>query len=206
MALEVLTIGHSTLSHERFLSLLQQASVTAVADVRTVPYSEYLPHFNRDILKPALAFDRIAYVFLGDALGGRPKDKQFLSNGRADYERMAQSKNFINGLERVLKGAKDYRIALMCSEHDPLDCHRCLLVGRALHERDVRVRHILSSGSLIDHEAIESRLMAISGKTLDDFFDPPAHRLAAAYRDRAMKVAFEEEKPRDQQKSLVGGR
>lgn len=189
-AVEVLTIGHSTLSYERFLALLRHASVTAVADVRTTPFSRHFPHFNRDTLRDELRQDNIAYVFLGEELGGRPKGEWFFCDGVADYEKMAETAHFARGLERIIDGSKKYRIAMMCSEHDPLDCHRCLLVGRALHERGVTVRHILSGGQIINHWQIEDRLMDVSGKSDIDLFEPPAKRLAAAYRDRAMRVAF----------------
>lgn len=189
-AIEVLTIGHSTLPYERFLALLRQASVTAVADVRTAPYSRHFPHFNRDTLRDELRQDQIAYVFLGEELGGRPKDKRFFCDGVADYEKMARTEEFAKGLDRVVEGAKKYRIAMMCSEHDPLDCHRCLLVSRALYQRGVTVRHILGSGEVIGHDLIEAKLMALSNKTDDDFFEPIDKRLAAAYQDRAFKVAF----------------
>ena len=191
-AVEVLTIGHSTLPYERFLALLRQASVTAVADVRTAPFSRHFPHFNRDTLRDELRQDDVAYVFLGEELGGRPKGKRFFCDGVADYEKMAETPDFARGLERVIDGAKKYRIAMRCSEHDPLDCHRCLLVGRALQERGVAVRHILSGGQIVDHRQIEDRLMDMAGKSDIDLFEPPAKRLAAAYRDRAMKVAFSE--------------
>ncbi|WP_210161578.1 DUF488 domain-containing protein [Methylobacterium sp. B1] len=191
-AVEVLTIGHSTLPYERFLSLLRQASVTAIADVRTAPFSRHFPHFNRDLLRDQLRQDDVAYVFLGEELGGRPKGKQFFCDGVADYEQMAKTDSFTRGLNRVVDGAEKYRIAMMCSEHDPMDCHRCLLVGRALHERGVSVRHILSGGQIVDHRQIEDKLMDMAGKSDIDLFEPPAKRLAAAYRDRAMKVAFSE--------------
>jgi uncharacterized protein (DUF488 family) len=191
-AVEVLTIGHSTLPYERFLALLRQASVTAVADVRTAPYSRHFPHFNRDALRDELRHDQIAYVFLGEELGGRPKDRRLFGDGVADYEKMAQTEQFAKGLDRVVEGAKKYRLAVMCSEHDPLDCHRCLLVGRALKQRGVTVRHILGSGEIIGQEAIETRLMALSNKADDDFFEPIGKRLAIAYRDRSSKVAFAE--------------
>src|ERR1700720_1713717 len=121
---EVLTIGHSALPYERFLELLRHYSVTAVADVRTAPYSRHSPQFNKDTLRNELRHDGIAYVFLGQELGGRPKDKQLFCKGVADYEKMARVADFAKGLDRVVEGAKNYRIAMMCSEHDPLECHR----------------------------------------------------------------------------------
>ncbi|TIX92776.1 DUF488 domain-containing protein [Rhizobium sp. P44RR-XXIV] len=203
-AVEVLTIGHSTLSYERFLELLRGASVTAVADVRTSPYSRHFSHFNRSTLRDELREDDIAYVFLGEELGGRPKDARFYCDGVADYEKMARTDEFARGLERIIEGAQKYRIAMMCSEHDPLDCHRCLLVGRALRERGMRVRHILGNGAIIDQGEVEARLLDMAGKNDDDLFDPVEKRLAAAYRDRAMRVAFAERPPSDSQKFAVG--
>jgi uncharacterized protein (DUF488 family) len=189
---EVLTIGHSALPYERFLELLRHYSVTAVADVRTAPYSRHSPQFNKDTLRNELRHDGIAYVFLGQELGGRPKDKQLFCEGVADYEKMARVADFAKGLDRVVEGAKKYRIAMMCSEHDPLDCHRCLLVGRALHEHGIAVRHILSDGSVVDQAAIEERLMELSRRTDADLFASRDQRLAEAYRERASKVAYAE--------------
>lgn len=190
---EVLTIGHSTHSYERFLELLRMAGVTAIADVRTSPYSRHFPHFSQDTLKDELRIDSIAYSFLGNELGGRPRERKFYCDGVADYEKMAEAPEFNKGLDRVIEGTKKYRIALMCSEHDPLDCHRCLLVGRALAARGVAVKHILADGISADHGAIEERLLKSEGRAGDDLFLSPDERLAEAYRKRARKVAYAEQ-------------
>lgn len=194
-AVEVLTIGHSTLPYEKFLELLRLAKVTAIADVRSAPYSRQFPQFNRETLSNELRVDGVAYVFLGKELGGRPSERRFFCEGVADYEKMAQASEFSKGLDRVIEGAKKYRIALMCSERDPLDCHRCLLVGRALARCGVCVNHILDSGNVVSQDRIEDKLLELSGRNADDFFAPRAERLATAYRERARKVAFAEPQP-----------
>ena len=191
-AVEVLTIGHSTLPYEQFLQALRRANVTAIADVRSAPYSRQLPQFNRESLSNELRADGIAYVFLGKELGGRPSGHQFYRDGVADYERMSRTAEFGKGLERVLEGAKTYRIALMCSERDPLDCHRSLLVGRALANRGVRVWHILDNGGVVSQGELEDKLLELSGRGTEDLFASRAERLAAAYRERARRVAFAE--------------
>lgn len=198
--LQVFTIGHSTLSYENFHSLLKLHKVNAVADVRTSPFSRHFPHFNKDSLQRELREDGVKYVFLGQELGGRPKSKQFFCEGVADYERMAGTKDFSSGIERVIEGAKNYRIVLMCSERNPLDCHRCLLVGRALQENKVKVNHILGNGNIVDQEKIETQLLEMAGKENVDLFEAPQKRLAAAYRDRSQKVAFSDSQfaPKDQ--------
>jgi uncharacterized protein (DUF488 family) len=196
MATEVLTIGHSSLRYEQFLELLGGANVTAIADVRSAPYSRRFPHFNREALSSRLREDGIAYVFLGKELGGRPSNPEFYCDGVADYERMAQTPEFSEGLDRVREGARKYRIALMCSEREPLDCHRCLLVGRALAHRGACVNHLLGDGGVISQTAIEETLLERSGRDAADLFAAPADRLAAAYRARAKKAAFTDPRSR----------
>jgi uncharacterized protein (DUF488 family) len=191
----VLTIGHSTHSWERFAALLRKANVTAIADVRSSPYSRYSPHFSRDELRAELKSDGISYVFLGKELGGRPSEHRFYCEGVADYEKMAQSPEFRKGLDRVVEGARKHRIALMCSERNPLECHRCLLVGRALAERGVGVSHILDDGRIVSHSEIEDKLLDLSGRGSDDLFVSRSERLASAYREQAKKVAFNEPQP-----------
>jgi uncharacterized protein (DUF488 family) len=194
-SLEILSIGHSSMSYEDFVRSLRSASVTAVADVRSMPFSRRNPQFNRDTLRDELRMDGIAYVFLGEELGGRPKERQYFCEGVADYEKMAQSSNFERGLRRVIEGSKQYRIALMCSEHDPLECHRCLLVGRALHERGATVKHIISNEMFLDQVEIERRLIQLSRQDAADLFQSYRERLAEAYRKRATKVAYSESVP-----------
>jgi uncharacterized protein (DUF488 family) len=172
--------------------LLRLADVNAIADVRSSPYSRQFPHFSREALANELRIDGVAYVYLGKELGGRPSDRRLYCEGVADYELMSKSEEFKKGVDRVLEGAGKYKIALMCSERDPLDCHRCLLVSRALAKRNIVVRHILSDGQLIDHSQIEEALLEASGKVAEDFFAPRAERLDEAYRKRSRKVAFSE--------------
>ncbi|MGQ0686707.1 DUF488 domain-containing protein [Bradyrhizobium sp.] len=180
------------MSYEEFVRLLRSASVTAVADVRSTPFSRRNPQFNRDTLREELRMDGIAYVFLGEELGGRPKERQYFCDGVADYEKMAKSSDFERGLRRVFEGSKQYRVALMCSEHDPLECHRCLLVGRALHERGATVRHILPNQLFLDQAEVERRLVQLSRHDAADLFQSYRERVAEAYRKRANKVAYSE--------------
>lgn len=186
-ALSVFTIGHSTHSFERFLALLSGAGVEAVADVRTAPHSRFCPQFNKARLDQALRAAGLSYIFLGKELGGRPTDPALYRDDIADFERMAENAAFREGIERVIAEAREHRIVLMCSEKHPLDCHRCLLVARALAARGVGVRHILPDGASVSQNEIEEQLLT-GGE--DDLFTPREERLAAAYRARARKVAF----------------
>lgn len=189
----ILSIGHSNLPYEEFAARLFQAGVTALADVRTAPNSRYNPHYNRDGLKAALAADGIAYVFMGKELGGRPQEAVRFTDGVADYEKMARAPSFREGLERLIQGSRTYRIAMMCSERNPLDCHRCLLVGRALKQTGVRVEHILDRATHVTQDDIEAQLMALSHKFNTDMFADDAQLLNDAYRERARRVAYSEQ-------------
>lgn len=186
----VFTIGHSTMDLKRFLALLEKAEVTAIADVRSSPFSRRFPHFSQGELRAALKKVGVKYSPLGKELGGRPRAGYLYCEGIADYEKMALEPEFIDGIGRVIKGSKEHTIALMCSEHDPLDCHRCLLVGRALATRDVPLNHILGSGRVIGQHELEERLLSLSGDTTLDMFASREERLAVAYRDRAKVVAY----------------
>jgi uncharacterized protein (DUF488 family) len=135
----------------RFLDLPRDSRVTPVADVRSAPVSRFVAHFNKAALAASLAESGIAYIFLGKELGGRPEQPELFGDGVADYERMAELPSFRHGIERLIKGARDERIAVMCAEADPVDCHRCLLVGRALVEAGIDVAHTLPSGEFIPH-------------------------------------------------------
>jgi uncharacterized protein (DUF488 family) len=185
---DLLTIGHSNLAADRFMALLETAGVTAVADVRSVPFSRWCPWFSAKALTERLASEGIAYLALGNALGGRPRDPQLYRDGVADYEAMAARPEFVAGLQRVVDEIARHRICLLCAERDPLDCHRCLLVGRALAERGLALGHIRADGTIEPHVATEARLLAMAGDEADLFRDP-AVRLAHAYRRRARAVA-----------------
>ncbi len=186
----VLTIGHSNHEFERFCGLLAAVGATAVADLRSSPVSRFAPQFNKEALAFALEARGLAYDFLGEELGGRPSEPHLFTGGVADYEKMAATPSFHAGLERLLGIAERHRVAAMCAEADPLDCHRCLLVARVLVERDLGVAHILASGDLVGHAQIELRLLDLAGLAADDLFTSREARLAEAYRVRARKVAF----------------
>jgi uncharacterized protein (DUF488 family) len=187
----ILTIGHSNHPLPRFLDLLRGARATAVADVRSAPVSRFVPHFNKDRLAASLAEKGIAYVFLGKELGGRPEQSDLFSDGIADYEKMAKLPSFQAGIQRLIQGAQERRIVVMCAEADPLDCHRCLLVGRALAEVRTEVAHILPSGEISPHGEIESRLLGLAGLgEADLLLGDGDKRLAEAYRARARKIAY----------------
>ncbi|HMO92401.1 MAG TPA: DUF488 domain-containing protein [Pirellulaceae bacterium] len=140
---------------DHFLELLRQHEIEVLADVRSQPFSRFTPHFNREILKTVIQSAGMTNLFLGDQLGGRPEGAEFFdAAGHVLYYRVAKSPNFLAGIERLKKGAKQYRVAMMCSEEDPSVCHRFLLVSRVLTEHGVEVQHIRGDGETQTEKAV----------------------------------------------------
>jgi uncharacterized protein (DUF488 family) len=179
----VFTIGHSSHDWPTLQRLLDRAEIGVVVDVRSNPVSR-LAHFTRAALRERLNAAGVGYVFLGLELGGHPR------NGSVpDYEKMAASPLFAEGIARVVEMAARTRPALMCSEHEPLTCHRCLLVARRLAEHGVAVAHILRDGTIEPNEVTVDRLLAITRQTEADLLASRADRLAAAYRVQGFRIA-----------------
>lgn len=190
----VYTIGHSTHSIEAFLDLLRKQSVTAVADVRSTPFSRFNPQFNKDTLQGTLAAHGIKYVFLGRELGARSDDPACYENGRVQYARLARAASFQAGLHRVVQGASEHRVALMCAEKDPLECHRTLLVARALADQGVEIAHILADGSLEPHESAMTRLLGVVGLPAQDLFSSREQLIEEAMARQEQRIAYVDEK------------
>ena len=148
-AVPLWTIGHSAHPAEHWLALLDEHGIEVVADVRSSPYSRFAPQYNRESVEAALRGRGRRYVFLGRELGGRPEGDEFYDDeGHVLYGRVAQSPLFGRGLERLLRGAAHYRVAVMCSEEDPTSCHRRLLVARVAQKQGVETVHIRGDGTL----------------------------------------------------------
>lgn len=100
------TIGHSRHSLEHFMALLQRHNVTVLADVRSWPYSQRFPHFQRAVLQKQLPQAEIRYVFWGKELGARPENPDCYVDGKASYEKIAAHLSFpraFNGCLSVRK-------------------------------------------------------------------------------------------------------
>ena len=157
--MKIFTIGHSNHTIETFIELLHQHQVTALADVRSSPYSRRFPQFNQSALKTALKTANIAYVPLGDKLGARPRDRDCYINGMARYDLIAATEAFKIGLNRLIQGSEKYQISLMCAEQDPIVCHRAILICPHLKNAGLEIHHIHKNGDLESNEDLENRVL-----------------------------------------------
>ena len=187
----IYTVGHSNHPIERFVALLAPHGITAVADVRSTPYSRFNPQFRREKLQAALAESGIHYVFLGEELGARSQDDAcYDADGRVSYARLAKTDRFRKGIERLKAGMAQYRISLMCAEREPLECHRTILVSRELVREGVPVTHILGDSSLETHGEAMQRLAASLKLTGADLFSEQAAMIEEACDLQAARIAY----------------
>ena len=186
---DVYTIGHSNHSIATFIELLILHGVHAVADVRSHPYSRFNPQFNRKSLSASLETAGISYAFLGRELGARPADDACYIDGKVQYDLLARTSLFQEGLARVAGNAASQRLALMCAEKDPLTCHRAILVCRHLEDRGITTQHIREDGRLESHDEVLARLLIEIGIEERDMFRSREELIGEAYRQRGQQIA-----------------
>jgi|ERR1043166_639149 uncharacterized protein (DUF488 family) len=193
----ILTVGHSNHEMQVLINLLKKHGVTAVADIRTTPYSAAAPQFNRENLKPKLQSEGFKYVHLGNELGAHPQDPACYKNGKVAYSLQAKTSSFREGLQRVISGAEKHKIALLCVEKEPLDCHRSVLIARELEALSVGVAHILADGSIESHSEAMDRLLKEEKLNRADLFRTREELVEEACTRQERRVAHFDEKMKD---------
>lgn len=193
----IYTIGHSTHPLDYFLDLLKTYKINCLVDVRSVPASSYNPQYNQEALKNFLKKNGITYLHFPEEFGARHTEPALLNEGQVDFEKVRSSLAFKNGVERLWQGVeKGFTITLMCSEGEPLDCHRFSMVSLALDKDGFDVKHILKDKSLIANSELEAQLLKKYQKRLPipDIFNPDisqADQLKVAYRLKNKEIGFE---------------
>ncbi len=152
------TIGHSNHQLTDFRNLLLKYGIDCIVDVRSIPASKYSPQFNKETLQGFLRSYDMDYQFFGYEFGARRNDS-FNDSGFVDFELTVQTALFQEGVQKLIPLLEKKNIALMCSEADPLECHRFSLVGRYYHEEGLDVNHILKDATISSHEALEQEMI-----------------------------------------------
>jgi uncharacterized protein (DUF488 family) len=157
----VFTVGHSTHDIKYFVELLKKHDITSLIDVRSSPYSKIAPQFNKDILRLALKEKNIIYVHFEKEFAARHTSPSLLDkDGRVDFDKVRKTDEFKQGVQRIHKALEcGFRVALMCSEADPFDCHRFSMISYQLVKEDLQVHHIMRDGKLVDNDELEERLL-----------------------------------------------
>ncbi|MFM7856524.1 MAG: DUF488 family protein [Flammeovirgaceae bacterium] len=193
----IYTIGHSTHQLDYFFELLKEYSVNCLIDVRSVAASNYNPQYNKESLSDFSKANKVTYLHFAEEFGARHKDPDLLDDeGRVDFEKVQKSWNFKRGVERLWQGVeKGFIIALMCSESEPMDCHRFSMVSIALEKDGFEVRHILKDKTLKLNSDLENQLLKKYDKKIPkpDFFSPNIsvkEQLKVAYRLCNQEIGF----------------
>ena len=193
------TVGCSTLSLDEFVRNLKQNNINVIADVRSVPYSHATPQFNREILKERLKRERILYGDFSKEFGARRSEPAVYEGNQVSFERTKELPEFSEGIKRIQKGlSMGYSIALMCTEKNPLDCHRFSLVARGIYEKTgLLASHILSNGSVVTTAMLEGQMLRKFGKE-QDLFSSDTDRIREAYGILNKKIGYVLPQPREQ--------
>ncbi len=185
----IYTIGHSTHEIDYFLELLQEYGVNCVVDIRSVPASAYNPQYNQEFFRNYLKDNKIRYLHFAEEYGARQSDPDLLDqDGKIDFEKVRQSHLFKRGIDRLKQGVNiGFVIALLCSESEPLDCHRFSMVSVGLEEAGFQVKHILKDKSIKSNHELKQELLKKLEKKIPqkDLFNPDLtkdYQLKAAYR------------------------
>ena len=194
---EIYTVGHSTHSVEYFIELLQEYAINCIVDVRSIPASSYNPQFNKAALSSLLKKYHIVYLHFPEEFGARHNDPNLLDeDGKVDFEKVRQSDNFKQGVDRLKKGLeKGYKIALMCSEAEPFDCHRFAMISTYLDQVGFEVKHILKDKTVKSNIQLENQLLKKYDKKIPkpNIFEPEItieSQLAFAYKLRNKEIAY----------------
>ena len=186
------TVGHSDLSAESLVGMLKRQGIIQVIDVRSTPYSRHVPQFNRENIRATLERNSTGYTHMGDVLGGRPQDDRLYDrDGRANYGLIAQEKTFQDAIRQVEQMSENSQIALMCTEADPLRCHRTLLVSQELAGRGADIIHLMRDGQQENHQEAMEKLLAVWKLLRDgDAGMTRRQRIEEAVRNQAAEVAY----------------
>ena len=191
------TIGHSNHSIETFIQLLKEYNINCLIDVRSMPYSKFHPQFNKDVLKESLQKKRIFYLYMGNLLGGRYTAPNLLyPDGKVNFKKVRETKNFKSGIDRIIQGLEEnYSIALMCSEKEPLNCHRFILISYELEKRGIAVKHILDTKNVVTNVEEEKKLINkyYKNSLQISLFEPCLSQeelLEDAYEKRNKEIAY----------------
>jgi uncharacterized protein (DUF488 family) len=191
------TVGHSSHPPDYFLELLEEYKITCLIDVRSVAASAYNPQYNKEPLAAFLNKNGIQYLHFAKEFGARHTDPELLdTDGKVDFEKVRNSDSFKDGVYRLTQGfEKGYTISLMCSEAEPLDCHRFSMVSVALSNEGFEINHILKDKSMATNAQLENVLFKKFYKKLPvpTFFEPDVtiqDQIRAAYRLKNQEIAF----------------
>lgn len=186
----IYTIGHSTRDVQDLIQVLRTHGVQRVIDIRSVPYSGYSPQYNRESITASLDGAGIQYLFDGERLGARSADPNMYIDDKVSYKKLAHSDLVQSGIRDLVDNSRSLSVAIMCTERDPLACHRSILVARVIEELGQKVIHIVDAKNSESHDEAIERLLHEEKLSLGDMFRTDAETIDLAYEKRETVIAF----------------
>jgi uncharacterized protein (DUF488 family) len=185
----IFSIGYAGLSQDKFIEILKSHNISAIADVRSSPFSKMFSGYNKDNMPQWLAENGIKYVYLGQELGPRSANSNHYVNDQVQFDRLSQTDGFKQGISRLNKGAQAMNIAIMCAEKDPMTCHRSLLVAEFSKDSGLEFKHIHQDGRLESHEDMLLRAMKVY-KIMPDMLTDEADCKKSAHAKLCLQYAY----------------
>lgn len=153
----IFTVGYGNRKLQILIDLLKKYRITTLVDIRTNPFSRFQPHYNKLRFGEILKEQGINYLFLGQELGGKPKDAKYYIHGILDYQIVNNAPEYKEAIQGLINRSEEGEIlCLMCCELKPDECHRKTLVGETLYVKEILIKHINEHGELVDHRSSET--------------------------------------------------
>ena len=190
----IYTIGYGNRSFGDFVKLLQHYEIKFLVDIRSQPYSRFNPDYSKDALERRINSPLMRYIFMGDTLGGRPKDSSCYIDNKVDYKRVREKPFFQRGIAYLHTAwEKQLRIALMCSEAKPQECHRTKLIGNILTEQNIDVAHIDETGAIKTQAQINHMIQKLSDEQPSFFSDESLASMSKKVGQSRKKYTFSDD-------------
>lgn len=161
MNVPVYTVGYSAFPDPNCLfSEIKKNGIQVIIDVRSQPHSQHYPQFDFECMDRACAANQIYYRSYAAEFGARKQDLNSIYPRYLNFPELSAQPEFAAGCEKILRSVQaGFIMCLMCAEADPINCHRSLVIGKALKERGLEVTHIHPGGGLETQTQLESRLL-----------------------------------------------
>lgn len=189
--MDIYTIGYAGLETGAFVILLKMYGINALIDVRSVPYSGYMPEYNKDNLEKLMRLQNIVYRHYPQ-FGIKQEDRSLYTDGMLDFEKASRSEVFREALGRLTSAGGNWTFCLMCSEKDPKDCHRGIWLGHAFAKEGINMRHLTHGGAVFSQEKIDNDLFDRYHDPTPSLFEKPFSReeeIEEAYRKANREIA-----------------
>lgn len=153
--MEIYTIGYGGRAIGDFIGLLKRYGIQALVDARSMPYSRFRPDYRKKLFQQHLEGAGIEYRYMGEALGGKLLDPQYVIDGKVDVERLQEREDVRAALDQIEAAVRAGELlAMMCAEQRPEQCHRAWMLAPMMLGRGIEVLHIDERGELKTQEQL----------------------------------------------------